>query len=182
MSKKKIFFGHQSVGNNIVDGIYTLKKNHPVIQLNILKGRNSDMFSNGVFAHDRVGDNHDPISKIDDFYSVIEDNEFTIDVAFLKLCFVDISSTSDVNAIFNYYRTKMMMIKEKFPEILIVHFTVPLIRAEKNRWNSSLKKLLKKSLGKKSDSFFDEENNIARNKYNSLLISEYEKKKSPFLI
>lgn len=181
LSAQKIFFGHQSVGNNIIEGISAIKEKYTFVKLNILEGRDSDTFSNGVFAHDKIGDNHDPISKIDDLYTVIKTNGSShIDVAFLKLCFVDVDSTSDVDAIFNYYRTKMKLLKEEFPETLLVHFTVPLLRAEKKLSISSVKKMIKKSLGKKSNDFFDDENNIARNRFNYLLVSEYEGKEAVF--
>ena len=181
LSKKKIFFGHQSVGNNIIKGISTLKKEHPVVTLNLQEGRDSNMFSNGVFAHDKIGSNHDPISKVDDFYAVIKGNGSPhIDIVFFKFCFVDIDSASDVNAIFNYYHKKMTQLKEIFPETLFIHFTVPLLRAEKNLSISSLKKILKKSLGKKSNHILDNEHNIARNKFKSLLLSEYEGKEPVF--
>lgn len=178
--EKKIFFGHQSLGNNIIEGIHTIKKEYPFVKLNIVKGRDNDTFAQGVFAHDKVGKNHDPKSKIDDFYSIINTNmNIQIDVAFLKFCFVDIDATSDVNAIFKYYRTRMKLLKKKFPEILFVHFTVPLIREEKKSRFSYIKTIIKKIIGKESTGFFDDDNNVARNRFNSLLVSEY-KGQEPF--
>ena len=51
LSKKKIYFGHQSVGNNIVDGISDLMKENPGIKLNILKTDDPDYTQVGFFAH-----------------------------------------------------------------------------------------------------------------------------------
>ena len=182
LSNKKIFFGHQSLGNNIIEGIRTIKKEYPFVKLNIVIGRDHDTFSNGVFVHDKVGKNHDPKSKIDDFCNIININKDSqIDIAFVKFCFVDIDSSSDVNNLFKYYRTKMELLKKDFPEILYVHFTVPLIRAENKSMFSSIKNILKKILGKKTIHFFSDENKVARNIFKSLLLSEY-KGKDPILI
>ena len=37
LSQKKIYFGHQSVGFNIMDGVQDLMKEHPAIKLNIVE-------------------------------------------------------------------------------------------------------------------------------------------------
>jgi hypothetical protein len=181
LSEKKIFFGHQSIGNNIIDGIYTAIKNYPSVKLNIVKGRDHEIFSNGVFAHDKVGKNHYFKSKMDDFYNIMHANRDTnIDLAFIKFCFVDIDVTSDVHGLFDYYRSKITILKEKFPNTVFIHFTVPLVRGEKKFRVSSIKKIIKKTVGKKTLHFLSNEHNVARNRFNSLLISAYQGKDPVF--
>lgn len=70
--QKKIFFGHQSVGNNILDGIRDLMKENPRIKLNIIETNNPTDFNAPLFAHARVGKNRDPRSKIDAFANFID--------------------------------------------------------------------------------------------------------------
>ena len=67
LSQKKIFFGHQSVGFNIIDGIEDLVKENPQIKLNIVETSDVADFDAPLFAHSRVGKNKDPKSKIDAF-------------------------------------------------------------------------------------------------------------------
>ena len=72
LAQKKIYFGHQSVGFNIMDGIRDLMKENPQIKLNIVEGHDPAMFNQPVFAHSRVGENTKPITKITEFQQFIE--------------------------------------------------------------------------------------------------------------
>ena len=71
LSQKKIYFGHQSVGFNIIDGIEDLIKLNPEIKLNIVETSSPADLKKGVFAHSRVGKNVDPESKTDEFVKII---------------------------------------------------------------------------------------------------------------
>lgn len=62
LNEKTIFFGHQSVGFNIVDGIQDILMNHPGLKLNV---REEDSLSNLAFGepalfHARIGENGEP--------------------------------------------------------------------------------------------------------------------------
>ena len=72
LSEKKIFFGHQSVGDNIIDGIRDLMKEHPQIKLNIVETADKSDFNEGLFAHIRLGKNREPESKIHAFAQLME--------------------------------------------------------------------------------------------------------------
>ncbi len=72
LSKKKFYFGHQSVGYNILDGIKDLQKDYPRLKLNIVETTNPDDFSKGILAHSKVGENFKPHSKINDFFKNID--------------------------------------------------------------------------------------------------------------
>ena len=56
---EKIYFGHQSVGFNIMAGVKDLMKGNPQIKLNIVETTNESDFKVGLFAHSRVGENED---------------------------------------------------------------------------------------------------------------------------
>ena len=51
LSQKKIFFGHQSVGFNIIDGLKDLMKENPQIKLNIVETSNPADFDAPIVAH-----------------------------------------------------------------------------------------------------------------------------------
>ena len=57
LSQKAIFFGHQSVGENILEGIGELQMEHPEIKLQIVKAQNVPPQSSSFFAHAYVGRN-----------------------------------------------------------------------------------------------------------------------------
>ena len=162
LNDKKIFFGHQSVGQNVMAGLEEVTAG----QISISVLQNND-FSGNAFYHARIGVNTDPKSKIDAFYNTLAKAYVKPDIAFLKLCFVDVNKDSDVEKIFNYYKDMVNKIHVDFPGIKIVHFTVPL-KVDNTSWKTSLKKMLGSDIWEYSD-------NIARNQYNRLILDEYAK-------
>ena len=54
LSKKTISFGHQSVGNNIINGIKDLMEEKPQIKLKIVETFEQADFNGGLFAHFKV--------------------------------------------------------------------------------------------------------------------------------
>ena len=96
LSKKRIYFGHQSVGFNIVDGLLALEKANPEIGLTIKETRDPAQITSGVFAHGRVGQNQAPSSKIRDFTTTLEGGlGENVDVAFFKFCYVDLVAVGE---------------------------------------------------------------------------------------
>ena len=163
---KRIFFGHQSVGENILHGV-ELYDDKSILKIDHIKDKPVEDYAVTGILHRRVGRNNDPETKIDDFVNVIEKElQGKIDIAFLKLCYVDITSNRDVDALFSYYKTKMDHLKEKYPEVTFVHLTSPLTNNAET-WKTKLKSLLGK------DDIWEYANNIKRNEYNQLLLNEY---------
>ena len=176
LAQKKIFFGHQSVGDNIIQGMNELMKEYPVLKLDIKKTRKPENFEKGIFAHFPIGKNEDASSKIDDFDRALRSGiGERVDIAFFKFCFVDIKRETDIQELFGDYKRTMSSLKLKYPGVIFVHVTVPLLRKEK----SSPKSWLKKLVGKE-DGFFSKEHNVKRNGYNELLRKEYTGKEPVF--
>ena len=171
IANKKIFFGHKSVGNNIIQGIndIALKNN---TKLNILEYTDREHFDyggNGLF-HRKIGENRDPKSKIDEFKSILLKDSLgkNIDIALLKLCYVDVNQSTDIQNLFSYYQTTIDEIKLTYPQLVIVHSTVPLtVHAV------SLKQRIKLLL-------MGDVDNVKRNHYNALLRRAYQKKEPLF--
>jgi len=165
ISKAKIFFGHQSVGYNIVKGLQDLNTQSGA-GLNILEINNDIQLPACFFAHGKNGINEKPASKCDAFAQTLEtDFADSLDIAFFKFCYIDINSTTDIAAMFDYYKNTISRIKAKHPQIKILHVTVPL-RQIQSGWKSGLKKLLGKPLGGTAE-------NIQRCRFNRLLLKEY---------
>ena len=168
----RIFFGHQSVGNNILAGIIDLvgETNN---KINIVESRKVDNKSEAAFLHARVGKNKDPFSKIADFRELVE-NEFgsNVDVAFFKFCYVDFDQNTDIKSTFKKYQETLKSLKNDYPQITFVHFTVPLVNARLD-----VKTYIKKIIGR-----FDSklEGNIKRNQFNTMLRDAYEGKEPIF--
>jgi hypothetical protein len=165
LASKKIYFGHQSVGFNIMDGVKMHLKDNPNIGLHIAEGQSPDIFTTTVFAHDRNGKNGDPKSKIDAFCNAVESGlGNSIDMAGFKFCYVDFKKGTDVNDVFQYYKFKMKALQLKYPNLQIVHFTVPIRSLQKGP-----KGLINKILGRE----IGVSDNSVRQKFNDLLLNEF---------
>ncbi len=169
LQKKKIYFGHQSVGNNIIKGLEEIGRKNPHLRLNIVRIEKFAPLNAQGFYHSTIGKNDYPKSKIEAFSQAM-DNEIgnTADIAFFKFCFVDITAKTNIEEVLNHYSKTMKKLQDKYPKVTFVHFTVPLLRRNK----PSLKSYIKKLIGK-GDGFFDDSHNIARSKYNQLLREKY---------
>ena len=166
LSKKKIYFGHQSVGFNIIEGLKDLMKENPQIKLNIVETNNPDNFNKGIFAHSRVGKNFDPKSKIDEFAKFVEQGiGENADIAFFKFCYVDVKSETDSQKVFDDYKQSMSNLTKKYPKTIFIHITVPLrfVQTGPKAW---IKKIIGRPMGGYDD-------NIKRTEFNELLINEY---------
>ena len=168
LSKKKIYFGHQSVGFNIIDGIQDLMKEYPKIKLNIVETSDIKKLSGGVFAHSTIGENKKPKTKVDDFERIVSGNAISnLDVAFLKFCYVDgIEATENPYAIFNYYKSAIDKLTQNNKKIKFIHFAMPLriIQTGPKAW---INKVINRKIG-------GYEENLKINQFNNLLVNEYQ--------
>jgi len=179
-SVKSIYFGHMSVGNNIIDGMATIieqKGQSDIVK--ILRIENVDKINGHGFYHSTIGKNLDPISKIDAFKNKIIDQRIgkKVDIAFFKFCFVDINKDTDINEVFSEYVNCIEEINEQYPELKILHVTCPLkyhlhfgnIKA------GNLNKTLRKFARFGVNLFTGDQDNIKRNEYNRLVVDKYGK-------
>lgn len=174
LSNKKLYFGHQSVGYNIIDGIREIQNENPKIKLNIKETKNLSDFSGPVFAHSANGENMNPESKINDFAKSMKDGLGNkVDSAFFKFCYIDFDLNSNIDNIFNKYKSSLDDLIKRFPNTRFFHFTVPLTSDMKPGLKNSVKDLLKRILGRATSGDVNSEINIKRNKFNDLLKKEY---------
>lgn len=167
IGKIKIYFGHQSVGRNIIEGMKDVNKENPQIKLNIVESDKPEDLKPGVFEHSEVGKNEQPLTKIEAFSNLIKRGiGENADIAFFKFCYVDIIKSTDVDSLFKNYRQTMSELKKAYPNVTFIHVTAPLL-VQPSR---NIKYWIKKALGKETGN----SNNIARNRYNELLKTSYE--------
>jgi hypothetical protein len=176
LADKKIFFGHQSVGYNIIDGITDIINERDYIKLNVVEARESAAFDQPVFVHSQVGMNTKPFSKIKRFEEIMDSGVGSkVDIAFFKFCYVDIMRDSDPQKIFDSYRVALERLKGRYPETKFLHVTVP-IRSVPKGIKRNLKQSVKLLIGKPG--FF--EDNMMRQRYNELLKEAYSKSETIF--
>ena len=169
LAQQRVFFGHQSVGYNIVDGITDVMNERAEIHLNVVETSEPQRCAKPVFAHARVGRNTDPFSKIQAFREVLESGAGdSVDAAFFKLCYVDIVRGSDPKEIFDSYDATLNKLKNLYPGTKFLHVTVP-IRSVPSSTLGGLKQSFKSLLGKRG--VLDD--NVVRAQYNKLLTDAY---------
>lgn len=124
-AKKRVVFGHQSVGLNILNGASEIAKEQGVA-LNIVETRKPPAEGAGVF-HFGVGANGDPQSKINDYVGVVGGAEFpNADVALVKLCYVDMNAGTDGVALAKSYADVVEKLQKEHPATRFVAVTSPL--------------------------------------------------------
>lgn len=126
LARRRIFFGHQSVGRNIMDGVRDILQDHPEIGLRVVQTDDASSVSGPAFIEGRVGANRDPASKTDAFARVIERSFGAGDIALHKYCYVDVGRDTNVEQLFGRYATAMSELARVHPDVTFVHVTVPL--------------------------------------------------------
>ncbi len=167
LAGKRILFGHQSVGGNILQGIGEValpSVGGPLTVKEITEGSAVD--APGI-SHFRVGKNVDPASKVDHFSEFMERAGGSgVEVAFFKFCYVDFDRSTDPGKLFERYKTTMSSLKSKYPGTTFVHVTAPLTVSKEN-----YKTWIKKIVGR--GDLWEYGDNIKRNEFNELLLKEY---------
>jgi hypothetical protein len=166
LSEKKIYFGHQSVGFNIIDGMNDVMKNDQRVKLNIVETNDPSEFDKPLFAHSRVGENQDPISKNNTFKEIMKKGiGGSADFSFFKYCYIDIKSETDIEKLFTEYRDTLSQLNNDYPGTTFIHVTVPLVVVQKGPrvW---VKKIIGRAIGGYND-------NIRRNQFNDMLKNYY---------
>lgn len=161
----RVFFGHQSVGSNVIAGAESLFSGQSQA-LTVVETRDVVPDEGGFLAHAHVGVNGDPFGKFDDFASIIDGPlGMEVDVAILKLCYVDVTAGTDVQRVFDAYSALMERLEADHPKVRFIYTTVPL----STDW--SWKQVVKSWIGR--DDQMGPADNVSREQYNQLVRQRY---------
>ena len=162
----RVYFGHQSVGANILQGLEDLQADlgQPVIRV-APPGAFDVGGGRGAFLHSAIGRNERPDSKCEDFRRVLEQLRGQLDVALFKFCYVVFGDTTDTETIFAAYARTMDELKARHPNLVFVRVTAPLRAVEGGPgvW-------LREALGRRNRA---KHANARRNEFNALLRARY---------
>ena len=168
LSRNRIYFGHQSVGREIMEGVADINRRSHKKPLNIIEYDSSMELPDQYFAHSKIGKNQYPDSKCEAFKLVLDDDfAGQLDLAMMKFCYVDINHNSDIDSLFEIYKTSIDAIRSKYPDLKIVHITVPL-KSNSGGWKIRLKRVIVKA-------DYTDYDNIKRCAFNDLLRAEFKK-------
>jgi hypothetical protein len=166
VSHTKVFFGHQSVGMNVLSGVPGVYAARHMTAPTIEQGRTRPGPDGGFVGHAFIGENEKPLLKIQDFAAKMGSGiGQQVDVAMMKLCYVDITSHTDVGALFATYRQTITALERDLSMVTFVHVTVPLMTEQ-----TLLSKLKSRFTG---SSQYGPADNAARERLNVLIRCEY---------
>jgi hypothetical protein len=163
LEEKRVIFGHQSVGYNILNGIKRLAERDG-IKIDIHEQRTATTVK-GI-SHFTIGKNGDPISKIRDFAAAIDaDATQGADIALMKLCYVDFNAATDARQVADAYIANLESLAQRHPDISFLAVTAPLMAAQ-----TGLKAWVKRLMGEQPKGYFD---NVKRMEFNTQLRERY---------
>jgi hypothetical protein len=166
LAGKRILFGHQSVGDDIVAGLQDIMTQVPRIKLRLVESRDPEAFDSPGFIHFKVGANENSGSKLDDFSAVIKSPlGQRADFAMMKFCYVDLFASGDPRTMFQAYKSALDTLSAAAPGPRFIHITVPLTTVETGP-KARIKRLIGKTLWGHAD-------NVQRHVFNTSIRTEY---------
>jgi lysophospholipase L1-like esterase len=164
LQNKLVVFGHQSIGDNLVNGLQRLAEQADV-KLAIQEQRTASA-SKGV-SHFYIGENGNPASKIQDFAATIDAGAGQgADLALMKLCYADFNATSDGRQLATNYIDSLEALAKRHPQTAFVAVTAPLMAAQ-----TGPKAWIKRFLGRQPSGYLD---NVRRAEFNAMLRDKYQ--------
>jgi hypothetical protein len=156
----RVFFGHQSVGGNILDGVRDWLGEAgaawPIVE------PAQAPREGGALIHAAVGHNAQPLTKCEDFRRLLDGGALgRVDVALLKFCYVDVQHEEEAIALCGQYRATLEDLARRHPGTVLVPVTVPLTHAE-----GGLGTVARELLGRPNTSKLS---NLARQTFNEQL-------------
>jgi hypothetical protein len=167
LASVRVFFAHQSVGDNIMDGVRALVEDEPTPSLHVVPLASAAAAPGGFLAHETLGVNGDPTGKTDRFVSVLEGGFGQgLDIALQKYCFIDFTAATDPDALFSYYQQGIERIHRDVPDLTVVHVTAPLMTVQ-----TGPKAFVKRLIGRAPGQF---EDNRVRERFNEQMRTAYD--------
>lgn len=157
----RVYFAHQSVGQNILDGLSEIEE----LEMEVRGIESVDMgmplLPTGI-VHSYIGRNQHPDEKIAEFGAIMRAGmaERT-DVSLLKFCYVDTGHGMSGDEILEAYVTEMEALEQDYPRHTFVYVTMPLTAQR-----TSVKDLIKRFLNMPVQGRDD---NVDRNRFNTSL-------------
>ena len=163
IAHERVYFGHQSVGANLLEGVKQLADGAGV-PLRIIESPSAGAVAAGSIAHVFLAENGAPLRKLESFKTALGEGA-RVDVALMKFCYVDVNGDTDAKALFERYRATITELRAKNPRTTFVHVTLPLTTAQ-----TGWKALAKRMLGRAP---YGTVENLRREEYNTLLRRTY---------
>lgn len=135
----RVFFGHQSIGANTLEGMAALGFAAPWVHWDFPES--ADYNGGAYFGQEYVGQNGDPKGKAAAFRSFMIDAGYggRVEIAGMKVCFVDfdddgagpaVGDAAEMQALEQAYAAAVSDVREAYPSVRLFHVTPPLVAAD----------------------------------------------------
>jgi hypothetical protein len=172
LARRAVFFGHQSVGMDVLRGLEQLAAREGVA-LRIVDVSPAPSAAPATLSHFFVGANASPVTKLEGFSRALSTiSPASPDIAMVKFCYVDFEPTTDAAALFARYRATLAELQARNPRTRFVHVTAPLSTVQ-----SGPKAWAKRLLGRSPYGLVE---NARREEFNGLLREAYAGKEPVF--
>jgi hypothetical protein len=167
VARARVYFGHHSLGANMLDGLRRIAAEEGIDDIRLVELDREPAPSDAFFAHSAVGENGDPRSKIDEFVEKVGEGLPTEpDIAFMKFCYVDFRPDTAADDLFAYYRSTLSRLGKEHPHVRFLHTTVPLV-ARTLRVKDRIRLLLGMPV-------WEDDANTKRHEFNRLIQQTYD--------
>jgi hypothetical protein len=161
---RTVYFGHQSVGRDVIAGVARLN-DEQALGLRIIQTADPSSVAGPAFIHFRAGINRDYASKNAALLRMLQERSQPDGaIVLLKYCYVDLTASADSDAVFAAYSEMVETITFEHPDVTLVHTTIPLTTVE-----SLVSAGAKQFLGRPTF----REAAVARHRYNALVRAEF---------
>lgn len=164
VSRARVFFAHQSVGQNVLDGVSVLALQSG-IRLRIEEGRGAAPVATPGIVHALAGKDGAPLTKLEAFAALLEEGAGAAQLALLELSYADVTANTDIDALFAAFKKVHDALHGKFPATRFLAITVGLSTVGRG-----LQGMLK---NKMASGAFGERENVKRHQLNALLRKQY---------
>lgn len=164
IAQRRIFFGHQSVGENLLQGMERLARTAGAT-LHVVPLRPDSTGGPGTIEHVFLAENGKPLAKLQAFDRALASQSKPPDIALMKFCFLDVTADTDAKALFARYRATVDGLRQRMPGTTFVHVTTPLTTIQ-----GGAKGFMKRLLGRAP---YGAVENQRREEYNQLLRQAY---------
>jgi hypothetical protein len=162
LQTKRIYFGHQSVGEDIMNGLRSILRENSDVRLNLVTAKGDVDLPGTFFLDSFVGENRRTDLKCADFARCIDSlTGGRLDIALLKFCFADIQRETNIGEILDRYTATIDSLKRRHPGVRFVHVTVPL-----SAGTTGLKRLVNSVLGRAGN---NDMANLNRHRFSEML-------------
>lgn len=171
VAEMNIFIGHQSVGRDMLSTMSTVFTEADVEPPQVVEASDLETLVGPGFVHTFVGENGDPIGKMEAFDAAMRDGlGDVVDVAMLKFCYSDFHRGDDVERFFDEYRRTMAALERDFPNVTFIYATASLT-TEGSTFERA-KDRVKRLIGRAAY-WPDPSRNVIRHSFNELIRAEY---------